>query len=223
MNGKQILARLQKDPLSVLVACFEDTPVGLINVVKRRLKDEYAIPRTHQELTDNETLASTQPEEGNTWFCQWVAVIGDARGYKANIGQMNRSIGQALAWWVKELALQHGRVQHMYAYTRPAGLRNYVEQKVGTLVFEVDEENRTLKTSTLDWQPILTTVDGVYFPSYERYIVTYQEYLEREEDPDPVLNFHRLNGAVILPRSFMPYAQIYDRNGLGLRLLGRYF
>lgn len=218
-----IRARLEKDPLSVLVACFENTPVGLVNVVKLHLKDEYAIPRTHQQLTDNETFASTQPEHGNTWFCYWAAVINAARGYKANIDGMNRSVGQTLAWWVKELAGQHGNVQHMYAYTRPADLRTYVEEKVeSAIVFEVDEKNRTLKSSTPNWETLITKEDGVYFSSYSRYIATYQYYLMKDE-PDAILNFHQQNGAEILPRSFIPYAQIHDFNSLGLRVLAKYF
>lgn len=231
IKPEHIETRLSHDPKSVHLGFIDDSPVSLINVVKLSLKSIEEIPRTHQKLTDNENFSSTDPDNGNMWFCPWVVVSSDFRGYKTVVEEIPRSLGQLHVLTVRKEALRHGHVDRLFAYSRPAGLKKFLESKLeDEIEFRPDPEKENAHMQmTRNAQSLFTNSIGVYQSTSTpkvQYLLTMQDYWNQVDvdgrKKDPVFEFHARNGAHYVPELVMPYGQIYDGSSLAYRTLLEY-
>jgi len=225
VTPEQIETRLSRDPASVHLGFIDGTPASLINVVKLDLDSLDEIPTSHQALTDNESFASSDPQNGNMWFCPWVAVTEDARGYKAELNGKQRSIGQLHVLTVWSEAVVHGHVDRVFAYSRPAMLKRYLEHKLGKGINPVPvPENRNAIILTDGGFRLHPDREGIR--NKDGYLLTMQKYWDRADckgrKRDPVFNFHFQNGARFRPDLIMPYGQIFDGSALCYRTLLEY-
>lgn len=220
---RHIESRLQHDPECVHVGFLAGEPVSLINVAKLQLASTANMPKSHQALTADDTFTNTDPNHGNMWFCPWVVVTDSANGFKAAIAGATRSLGQVHVLAVKEEAQKHGRVEHLFAYSRPGNLRTYLENHLGVAInFTPDPGLDLTRMITTDNRSLLLAErSGILkLPGRER-IVDMQAYWGLEKEGgikfDQTFRFHAQNGAMFCPALVMPYGNIYDGNSLSYR------
>ncbi|MFH1347764.1 MAG: hypothetical protein ABIH22_03645 [Candidatus Margulisiibacteriota bacterium] len=230
VEPEHIESRLAKDPESVHLGLIDGEPASLINVVKRNLPSTKAIPRTHQELTDNETFSSTDPDHGNMWFCPWVAVLKPFRSLKTLVDGAPRSLGQLHVLKVKEEAKRHGSVEHVFAFSRPGNLKKFVEQKLGTSIryTPLPEQGSARMNLNKEGHFLYTMESGVYLshPEGTGLVISIPHYWDLTDEKgrriDYVFDFHASNGAYLLPELVMPYGHIFDATSLGYRTVLEY-
>lgn len=230
VKSQHIESRLEHDPESVHLGFIDGEPVSLINVVKRKLDTAADTPRTHQELTDNETFSSTDPDQGNMWYCPWVAVIGPARRLKAPVGETRKSLGQLHILTVKAEAESHGGVDRLFAYSRPGTLKRFVEEKLGDSIRYSPQQERGSALIRLNKGGTFLFIkeSGLYHlhPGGIDSVITIPDYWElkdaRGRKRDYVFNFHAQNGAQLVPELVLPFGHVHDATSLGYRTVLEY-
>ncbi|MBU0630733.1 MAG: hypothetical protein KKC80_07450 [Candidatus Margulisbacteria bacterium] len=134
MRG-QIASRLERDPGSIFAAYLDGRLVGMINVVKLHLSTLAMMPTDHQSLTGDDSWETTDPRNANVWICPWVATHPEqGRGWKGEFADQPRSLGQLLVQSVAvKASLNRLPIEHVIAYSRPAGLRAYFGESIQPL------------------------------------------------------------------------------------------
>ena len=234
VKQEHIESRLARDPEAVLVGLINGHPVAFINTVKRKLKSDQEIPRTHQALTTNETYDETDPVNGNYEFCPWVGVEPgiSEHGYRAGAF----SLGQMMVLAAKTQAIEQKVVEKMFAYSRPSRLRKELETfrevmfwktalNKCPIIFDI-EENR-LNVSDRFFGYALTG-EGAYCVKQQTCIkvIDINDYWEKTgkdgRKVEPVFQFHASLGAKFRPDLVFAHGQIFDWNSLGYRTLLEY-
>jgi hypothetical protein len=145
---------------------------------------------------------------------------GDLR---AAIDQVPRSLGQLHALTVKMEALRHGKVDHLFAYSRPGALRSFVQKEWSSSIsFNfVLEDGRVQMRLADEGLAIAADRVGLRFEGTVDHFLTILDYWNMTDAKgrkvDPVFNFHAVNGAQFRPDLVMPFGQVFDQNSLFYR------
>jgi Flp pilus assembly protein TadD len=221
-------SRMEFDQRSVCVALLDEQVVGEINVVRKNLAGTGEIPRTDQALTSNGTFENTVPSGANTIFCQWVAVLPEARGFRTEWGEQSRSIGQMLALSVGLDALREGGVDQIFAYSRPSRLMEFLISRYGEVRYQpIPGIGQNLASIFLGKhnQALVARPEGLFSLNGEGSLLQISAYWglrQGEMRYEPVYEFHETNGARFRWDLVLPYAQIFDFSSLGYRTLLEY-
>ena len=212
ITDKHVEQRLAKDPDSVLLGFFDGEltrPVSMINIAKLRLtnlSDGY-VPTTHQELTGDDSFKTTDPVNGNVWFCPWAVSSKNAQGLGLMWGGTWRSIGRLQVLATAALAIQHGGLDRLIAYSRPGDLLSTFLKKAKDHC-----EINSSRSLSIDGKRLIRDKLGILFPVATDEATT-AEYLIRIEDlwtSDKTFMFHSGNGAEFRPGLVFPYGQQCD-------------
>src|SRR3989338_2921258 len=227
----QIESRLSYDAEAVLVGYLDDEPAAFVNLVKLRLDADTAIPRTHQQLTDNETFAGTRSTDGNYWFCPWVGTEPKVRGlgWRAEIdlgrGPRLASLGQLMVLAVKTRALEDNYAKKLFVYSRPSRLRAELE-RITQQPFTFNISNGRLEVKD-PVRKYFMNESGIYpagQPADDLLlrIADHWAKIENKRRVEPVYQFHGGLGAQFRPDLVFPHGQVHDWNALGYRTLLEY-
>ncbi|MFH1830688.1 MAG: hypothetical protein ABH871_07935 [Pseudomonadota bacterium] len=219
-----VAMRLERDPHSVLVGFFApdfENPVSLINVVKLAMDTSTHafsrhIPKSHQELTGNDTFSTTDPK-GNVWFCPWVVMHDRAFGYALKWRDVFRNAARLHVLTVANLAIQSGFATRVFAYSRPIDLKRTVEKMLGTklthnVIDGVQQIFANGKRLGKDTKGIYRRHDN----GKKEYIVKLSSLLREEGGlKDTGFRLHKCNGGQFLPDMVFPDGHVYDTQSLG--------
>lgn len=221
VNTNNIVMRLARDRRSVYVGFLDERPCSVINVVRRI---DLEIPDTHQKLTDDDTFDSTLEDGALSWFCPWVAVLPEARGYSfTETGTDKRmSLGQLHVWQVKKDALEDDWVEQLFAYSRPINIRDYLKgigESSGAIQTSRERPSFLLKGQKLDLKQ-----KGILLAGSDEMILSMQSYWETKHPDKPdrryddVFHFHGSLGAQFRPNLVKPYGHCRDLLSLCYRI-----
>lgn len=224
IHPRQIEARLDRDPASVLLGFFEGEealgPVSLINILKLWLYGLGAIPPTHAELTGEDLWTTSTPQHFNTLICPWIAThIDRGRGWTGEYLGRQRSIGQLQVMAVGAAAeLAGNMVDGIVAYSRPGGLRSYLEKEwKGKFAFPAPGrlEFPGYPALDVDASGLLYSAEQIRLLELLKYWDTLNPVTQRRIDL--VYRMHGENGARFETKLRFPRGQIHDQNSLYFR------
>jgi hypothetical protein len=210
VTEEHIASRLSRDRRSVYVGLLDGEPCSIINVARKKGLE---VPDTHQALTDNETFASVLETGAESWFCPWLAVREDSRRFFIFLDGKKFSLGQLLLLRVKNDALADVSVQKLFAYSRPASIRNLLgDMKEISVSAEANDRPQFLLRGRL----LRLTLEGIYYEDSGQELINFARYWDekRPDDDnkkfDSTFQYHHLLGAEFRPDLVRPYGQIHD-------------